>query len=295
MTLAKAPRTPTRLVFLGTPEVAVPTLRALHEAGHDIALVVSRPDKRRGRGGSLTPSPVKAEALALGIPVTDDVADCLDVGADLGVVVAYGRLIKSEILEALPMVNLHFSLLPEWRGAAPVERAILAGDERTGVCLMALAEELDTGDLYRCREVEIEPDDTLDGLRDRLADIGAELLVDELRAGLDEPHPQIGEPTYAHKIDNDEHRLDLRRPAAELDRVIRLGRAWTSWRGRRLKIHEAGIEPSSTGEPGSIDGVLVATGEGSLRLVTVQPEGKKPMAADAWINGVQPSAADRLG
>ena len=119
---------PKRLVFLGTPEIAVPPLRALHEAGHDIALVVSRPDRRRGRGGSLSPSPVKEAALELGLPVTDRVDDVIDAGAELGVVVAYGRLIRPHVLAAVPMVNMHFSLLPRWRGAAPVERAILAGD-----------------------------------------------------------------------------------------------------------------------------------------------------------------------
>ncbi|MDQ4131986.1 MAG: methionyl-tRNA formyltransferase, partial [Actinomycetota bacterium] len=129
-----------RLVFLGTPEVAVGPLRALVADGHDVALVVSRPDRKRGRGGALVPSPVKAAALELGLPVTDRVDDVIDVGAELGVLVAYGRLVRPHVLARVPMVNLHFSLLPRWRGAAPVERAILAGDRETGVCLMALDE-----------------------------------------------------------------------------------------------------------------------------------------------------------
>ena len=204
-----APSHPRRLVYLGTPEVAVPPLEALHRAGFDIALVVTRPDKRRGRGGALAPSPVKAAAEALGLPVSHDPADAATVGADLGVVVAYGRIIRTELLEVLPMVNLHFSLLPRWRGAAPVERAILAGDAETGVCLMVVAPELDTGDVYAVERVAIEPTDTLDGLRNRLVAIGTRLLVDGLTAGLEPPRPQEGEPVYADKIEPDEHRLHL--------------------------------------------------------------------------------------
>ena len=146
--LPAPPPEPRRLVYLGTPALAVAPLRALHAAGYDIPLVVSAPDRRRGRGGATMPSPVKAAALELGLDVTADPDDVLDVDADLGVVVAYGRLIKPHLLEALPFVNLHFSLLPRWRGAAPVERAILAGDDVTGVCLMAVEEDLDTGGVY---------------------------------------------------------------------------------------------------------------------------------------------------
>ena len=297
-----APSHPRRLVYLGTPEVAVPPLEALHRAGFDIALVVTRPDKRRGRGGALAPSPVKAAAEALGLPVSHDPADAATVGADLGVVVAYGRIIRTELLEVLPMVNLHFSLLPRWRGAAPVERAILAGDAETGVCLMVVAPELDTGDVYAVERVAIEPTDTLDGLRNRLVAIGTRLLVDGLTAGLEPPRPQEGEPVYADKIEPDEHRLHLDRPAAVLDRVIRLGRAWCEFRGRRLKVLEA--EPIPAGSeagaavaglaPGALVGAVAATGDGALRLVTVQPEGKAPMPAAAWLNGAQPSPADRL-
>src|SRR4051812_473977 len=157
--LAVPPRYPRRLVYLGTPEMAVPPLRALHAAGHELALVVSRPDKRRGRGGLLVPSPVKAAALDLGVPVTDRPDDATEVGADLGVVVAYGRIIKRPVLERLAMINLHFSSLPRWRGAAPVERALLAGDPTTGVCVMAVEEGLDTGGVYARSELAIGPDE----------------------------------------------------------------------------------------------------------------------------------------
>lgn len=297
-----APSHPRRLVYLGTPELAVPPLEALYRAGFDIALVVTRPDKRRGRGGTLAPSPVKAAALALGLPVTHEPADATTVGAELGVVVAYGRIIRTELLEVLPMVNLHFSLLPRWRGAAPVERAILAGDAETGVCLMVVAPELDTGDVYACQREPIGPDDTLDGLRSRLVDIGTGLLVDGLTEGLAPPRPQEGEPVYAVKIEPGEHRLHLDRPAVALHRVIRLGRAWCEFRGRRLKVLAAELVPPGaeaasavTGlGPGALQGPVVATGDGALRLVTVQPEGKAPMGAAAWLNGAQLQPTDRL-
>src|SRR5438270_13832698 len=135
------------------------------DAGHEVALVVSQPDKKRGRGGALVPSPVKAAAIELGLPVSDKVDDVLDTGAELGVVVAYGRLIKPHVLERVPMINVHFSLLPRWRGAAPVERAILAGDTETGACLMGLEEGLDTGPVYECVQVPIDPEETADELR----------------------------------------------------------------------------------------------------------------------------------
>ncbi len=153
-----------RLVFLGTPEAAVQPLRTLVRAGHDVALVVTRPDKRRGRGAALVPSPVKAAATELGLPVTDSLDDAVGVGAELGVVVAYGRIIPVAVLDRLPMVNLHFSLLPRWRGAAPVERAILEGDAETGVCLMAVEAGLDTGAIYAEVATAIDEDETADEL-----------------------------------------------------------------------------------------------------------------------------------
>lgn len=294
--MTEAPRPPRRLVYLGTPEMAVPPLRALHAAGFEILLVVSRADKRRGRGGALMPSPVKAAAIELGIPVTDQVDDVLTVGADLGVVVAFGRIIKPHVLAELPMVNLHFSLLPRWRGAAPVERAILAGDTETGVCVMAVEEGLDTGGVYRRATVPIGPDDTLAELQARLVEVGTQLLVDTLRDGLGEPEPQQGEATYADKIDPAELRLDWERPAVELHRVVRLGDAWTTFRGKRLKVWRTRLVPDHTGlAPGQVDGVLVGTGDGALELVEVQPEGKARLAATAWRNGARPTADDRLG
>jgi methionyl-tRNA formyltransferase len=265
-------------------------------AGHDVVMVVSRPDKKRGRGGALLPSPVKSAAVELGLPVTDRIDDLLDAGAELGVVVAYGRLIRPHVLAVLPMVNLHFSLLPRWRGAAPVERAILAGDPVTGVCVMALEEGLDTGPVYVCEERAIGDEETLDELRSSLAEIGTRMLVDLLATGLPEPRPQEGEPTYASKVEPDEHHLDWSRPAVELHRVVRLGSAWTTFRGRRVRVRRA--RSASDGElaPGEIDpaSLRVGTGDGALELIEVQPEGKGPQAATAWRNGARPQLGERL-
>jgi methionyl-tRNA formyltransferase len=276
--------------------MAVPPLRALVAAGHHVAVVVSRPDKRRGRGGQLLPSPVKRAAEELGLPVTARVDDVIEAGVDLGVVVAYGRLIKPHVLERVPMVNMHFSLLPRWRGAAPVERAILAGDPDTGVCLMTLEEGLDTGPVHARRVLAIGPEETADELRARLVEAGTALLLEQLGSGLSPPVPQEGEPTYAAKIEPAELHLDWSRPAIQLHRTIRLGRAWTTWRGRRLLILRVRLAPGpAEGEPGELRGLVVATGEGSLELVEVQPEGRGPQAAGAWRNGAHPLPGERLG
>jgi methionyl-tRNA formyltransferase len=259
-----------RLVFLGTPQEAVPPLVALVEAGHDVVLVVTRADKRRGRGSARSPSPVKAAAGELGLPVSHAVDDVLDLGADLGVVVAFGQLVAPQVLARLPMVNLHFSLLPRWRGAAPVERAVLAGDEMTGVCLMALEEGLDTGGVYARVDVPVG-DATVDELRAELVAAGTGLLVETLAAGLGTPEPQIGAPVYAHKIDPAELRIDWTQPVERIHRLIRLGDAWTTFRGRRIKIHAAEV----------VDGRIVPT--------VVQPEGRARMDAGAWRNGARPA------
>ena len=289
MSLPPAPRRPRRLVFLGTPEPSVVPLRALVEAGHDVGLVVSQPDRRRGRGGRTSPSPVKQAALDLGLAVTDTVDDALTVGADLGVVVAFGRLIKPHVLAELPMVNIHFSLLPRWRGAAPVERAILAGDERTGVGLMVVEEGLDTGGIYDRAELPIGPDDTAAELRERLARLGAELLVANLARGLGEPVPQQGEPTYAHKLDVADLEIDWSAPAEMIHRLVRVGGAWTSHHGHRLKVWR-----TSLGRGGR-DAVEVPAGDGAIWLVEVQPEGRRRMPAAAWANGLAGRVTDGLG
>ena len=269
--------------------MAVPTLRALVEAGHDVALVVTAADKRRGRGGALMPSPVKAAALELGLPVTDRIDDLLELAPlpELGVVVAYGRLIKPRIFEAVPMINVHFSLLPRWRGAAPLERAILAGDDRTGVCIMDIEESLDTGAVYRCTEVLIGPDTSADELRSELVEEGTTLVLDVLEHGLGAAEPQSGEPVYAHKIDPAELQLDWTKPAVDLHRLVRLGGAWTTHNGKRLKVWRT-AHPAGTG-------VVVPTGTEPIELLEVQPEGRPRLPAHAWANGVHWHDGDVLG
>ena len=270
-----------RVVFLGTPEIAVPSLRALHGAGHRIRLVVTGADKRRGRGGGTSPSPVKEAALALGLPVSHSVDDVLEVDAELGVVVAFGRIIRPHVLARVPMVNVHFSLLPRWRGAAPVERAILAGDEITGVDVMRVEEGLDTGAVYARAQVPIGPDDTAADLRAALVEQGTRLLVEQLAAHslewLDHGHPQVGESTYAEKLSSSELELDWSRPDVENHRVVRVGGAWTTFRGKRLKVHAADLR----------DGRMVPT--------VVQPEGKPRMDFDAWRNGARPGPDELFG
>lgn len=263
-----------RLAYLGTPQMAVPPLRALVDAGHDVAIVVTRVDKRRGRGGELSPSPVKAAALELGLPVSHSVDDVLGKGIELGVVVAFGQIIKPHVLAEVPMVNIHFSLLPRWRGAAPVERALLAGDTETGTCLMAVEEGLDTGGVYDEVRVPIGPRATADDLRRDLVALGTEQLVRCLAGPLPQPVPQVGEPLYAAKIRPEELRLDWSRPALELDRLVRLGGAWTTFRGKRVKVLSAEV----------VDDRLEPT--------SVQPEGKGAMSASDFLRGARPVAGE---
>jgi methionyl-tRNA formyltransferase len=303
------PAAPRRLAYLGTPELAVPTLEAIVAAGHDVACVVTRPDARRGRRGEPEPSPVKAAALRLGLHVVHDVDELLAAEVDLGVVVAYGRIIPIRVLDSVPMVNLHFSLLPRWRGAAPVERALLAGDVRTGVCVMDVAERLDEGDVFACREAAITEDDTLGSLRDRLVSLGTALVLDGLADGFGPPVAQVGDPVYAEKITTEDRRLDFATDDATVRRVVALGGAWTTFRGRRLKVWKVRVAPADVADsdvPGVEPGTVlaaevahghprVATARGWVELVEVQPEGKSRMDASAWANGAHLTGADRLG
>lgn len=273
-----------RLAYFGTPAMAVPQLHALVAAGHDIALVVTRIDKRRGRGNELSPSPVKAAALELGLPVSHDVDDVLGKGIELGVVVAFGQLIKPHVLAEVPMVNSHFSLLPRWRGAAPVERALLAGDAETGVCLMQLEEGLDTGGVYDTVRVPIGPTTTADDLRRELVEVATEQLVRCLAEPLPTPTPQQGEPVYAAKIKSDDLRLDWAGSAEQADRVIRVGGAWTTFRGKRVRVLAAELQPG-------LDAAAPCPLAG-LALRTVQPEGKGPMAFADFARGARPQPGE---
>jgi methionyl-tRNA formyltransferase len=269
-----------RLVYFGTPAPSVPALRALHDAGHEIAFVVTQPDRRRGRGGAEIASPVKVAAAEVGIPVhtprrAREVVDAVAAsGAELGVVVAFGQLLPPALLDAVPLgfVNVHFSLLPRWRGAAPVERAILAGDTETGVCIMALEAGLDTGPVYARAATPIPPDATAGDVTDALVAIGTDLLVATLpRIGELVPEPQTGEPTYADKLAVEEFELRPDRTPTELVRTVRAGNprpgAWATVGGSRVKVWRADVR----------DGAFVP--------LEVQPEGKGRMPADAWRRG----------
>ncbi|MFM7047817.1 MAG: methionyl-tRNA formyltransferase [Actinomycetota bacterium] len=284
-----------RIVFLGTPDVAVPPLRALVAAGVEIALVITRPDKRRGRGSATSPSPVKAAAIELGLPVSHDLAQCTTVGADLGVVVAYGRIIPMSVLAQLPMINVHFSLLPRWRGAAPVERALLAGDRETGICIMRVEEGLDTGEVFERVVVPIRDDHTLSSLRHDLVTAALEPLVHAVTQGCGVGQAQTGVATHAAKIDPSELRVRWTDAPRQVVGLSRLESAWFEHVGKRIRLLAAEVAEATTvggDAPGAVlgvrrDGVLVKCGDGAVLVTTVQPEGKSAMTASAWANGAR--------
>ncbi|MEX0875217.1 MAG: methionyl-tRNA formyltransferase [Actinomycetota bacterium] len=298
-----------RVVFMGTPSAAVPSLRALASA-FDVVAVYTRPDRPQGRGLKVTESPVKTAATELGIDVVQPArlkgeADRVQAFApDVVVVVAYGAILPSDMLRVprLGCVNVHFSLLPRWRGAAPVERAILAGDETTGVTTMVMDEGLDTGPILYRESTEIGSDDTTGTLRDRLAGMGAGLIVRTLRdldagAVAAQPQPDDG-VTIAAKIEAAEAELDPARPAVELGRTVRAldpaPGAFLWFRGKRLKVWKAAVVPGQ-GEPGTLDSLDVQTANDSLRLVDVQPEGRKRMSAEAFANGYRLEPGEKVG
>jgi len=280
------------LVFLGTPEPAALILEELLKADFPVVHVVTRQDARRGRGGQTSGSPVKVVAQSHGIEVSHDL-EWIQNNAHLnllGIVVAYGRLIPGSILDATPMINVHFSLLPRWRGAAPVERAILAGDVVTGVCIMDLEETLDTGPVHAQREIPLRSTHTSATLLQELTESGSDLLIELLTRGLSTAVPQRGEATYAAKISSSEARIDWNDAAIAVHRKIRALRSFTTIEGVRLRILEADISDVLAGaRPGQCgEDAVVATGEGSLLLRRVQPEGKNPMDAVAWLRGRSP-------
>lgn len=280
-----------RLVFLGTPEAAVPSLKALVHAGYQVELVITRPDRRRGRGVAVTSSPVKSAALELGLKVGHRVSDLEQVDVDRGIVVAYGAMIPSSVLEKVPMLNVHFSLLPRWRGAAPVERSILAGDEMTGVSVMSLEATLDTGPVHAVQRTPVDAKSASE-LTNELAFMGAALLVQVLESEdlLAHPVAQSGEPTYAEKLTGETFHLLPSMGVAQLERTVRLGRAFTLINGRRTKILAAHIADVA-GASGSIavtgDGVALVSGDGALILDSVQPEGSRAMDARDWWSGAR--------
>ena len=294
--LPSAPSRPRSVSFAGTPDDAVPALRALAMAGFEIPVVVTGTPRRRSRRGSDSPSPVAMAANELGLPISYDPDDLAERAADCAVVVAFGRLISAHLLARLPMLNLHFSLLPRWRGAAPVERALLEGDEFTGVSLMALEATLDTGPVYWRREAPIGPADTAASLRDRLAHDGAERLVASLTEGLGTPELQQGDPTYARKLTAADREIDWSQPAAHIDRQIRVGGAWTTLDGQRF-IVRAGTPLATTQEtpPATLVGDTVVTGDGLIRLGVVQPAGRAAIDAGDWLRGARLAPGTRFG
>jgi methionyl-tRNA formyltransferase len=299
-----------RLAFLGTPEAAVPSLRALVGSGHDVAMVITRPDRKRGRGGQVTPSPVKACAQELGLTIGHRLSDLDDLNVERGVVVAYGRLIPAEVLKRIPMLNVHFSLLPRWRGAAPVERAILAGDVETGVSIMTLDEDLDTGPVHLEKRVEIDAK-SLSSLLGELAAIGAHALTEVLDSPelLARPRPQRGEVTFADKLTKEDRHLNPTFSAAQLLRIVQLGQAFAFVGDRRLLVESAaafrmGQALTVTSERGvaaerASDGVtagsialrfgrvLMGAADGAISLDRVRPESAKPMSATSWWSGAR--------
>ena len=295
-----------RIIYFGTPEIAVAPLRALVDAGCNVELVVTRPDVRRGRGNQTSACPVKVAAQELGLKISQSASDAVAlVGSSndlLGVVVAYGELISMNVLSVVPMINVHFSLLPRWRGAAPVERAILAGDKTTGVCIMRVVESLDQGEVFSRVEMPILSTDTLNSLRQKLLDASLPLLVNAVKNGLGDGVAQIGEALYAKKISNSELQIDWSNPAIQIDRLIRVGGAYTHFGGKRLKIVKARIvsESMTNALHGAIKVVSrheceVATSEGAISLTEVQPEGKSVMTVEVWLNGARIEAGAVFG
>lgn len=292
-----------RIVFAGTPAFAVPSLRAAH-AHHEVVAVYTQPDRPAGRGRGLTPSPVKLEAIQRGIPVLQPLSlkkkstqDALrEMQPDVMIVVAYGLILPQAVLD-IPQYgcwNVHASLLPRWRGAAPIQRAILAGDAASGVAIMRMEAGLDTGPVYATRTVAIGPRMTAGELHDRLADEGAAVLlevIDAIGSGTARATPQPADGvTYAAKIDKAEARIDWRRSAPEIDRQVRAFDPWpiaeTRYEGVQLRVLRAHCRDTAgvRAAPGTVLGVdavglAVACGEGVLVLETVQRPGRRPVAA----------------
>lgn len=278
------------IVFFGTPHAGAAVLRELI-GHHDVELVITQPDKRRGRGGQLIPSPVKTVALEHGIAIAHDMEMVrrLPYRPDrIGVVVAYGRIIPTDVLDVCPMINIHFSLLPRWRGAAPVERAIMAGDTETGVCIMDVEATLDTGDVHAVAKTAITDVDTSESLTHRLTEMGTQLLLDVLSRDGVQSTPQTGEPTYAHKIEAHERLVTWSGSSTDISRRVRALSCFAILNGKRVGLVEVVDEPNLSGETGVIDSNAVVFAEqGAIRLLQVQPEGKKAMSATDWLRGLR--------
>ncbi|TCL00505.1 methionyl-tRNA formyltransferase [Shimia isoporae] len=300
-----------RIVFMGTPDFSVPVLDALIAAGHDIAAVYCQPPRPAGRGKKDRPTPVQARAEALGLDVRHPVslrnetaqAEFASLEADVAVVVAYGLILPQAILDAPTKgcLNIHASLLPRWRGAAPIHRAIMAGDKQTGVCIMQMDAGLDTGDVLLRREIAIGETETTAELHDRLSVLGSEAIVDTL-ALLDdltpEPQPEDG-VTYAEKIDKSEAKIDWSETAEEVDRKIRglspFPGAWTEIEGQRVKVLASHVV-AGNGAAGTIldEALTVACGSGAVQLLRLQRAGKGGQDAQTFLRGFPLTAGQTL-
>ena len=300
------------IVFMGTPEFAVPSLAEIVSSGQNVVRVYTQPPRRSGRGKQVTKSPVHQFSELMGLPVEtpesfrkSKVIDGLEaLNADVACVVAYGQILPQRALDAprYGCLNLHGSLLPRWRGAAPVQRAIMAGDTQTGVQIMQMAKGLDTGDILLSETTAIRPVDTAETLAQRLSQMGAQMWPRALGAVEREaltPTPQSGEPTYAHKIDKSEARLDWSLPARNLEAHIRglspFPGAWCEIDDRRVKVHLAQVVDGQ-GEPGEVlnDSLTIACGEGALQLLTVQPAGKSRMDVGNFLRGSQVQIGSKI-
>ncbi len=307
-----------RVAFAGTPEFAARALEAIVAAGHEIVLVLTQPDRPAGRGMRQQQSPVKQFAAGLGSPVVQpaslrDPASWLPIiqaAPDVLVVAAYGLILPQGVLDIarLGAINIHASLLPRWRGAAPIQRAILAGDRETGITIMRMDAGLDTGPILLAQSIPIRDDDNAASLHDALAALGSRLVVEALNAldagtAKEQPQPQQG-VSYAAKLGKSEALIDWQRPASEIDRQIRafnpVPGATTSSRGTPIKIWQAELLGHLGDDPGVLvaagtDGVMVACGTGALRIVSLQKAGGKRLAASDFLAGFRLQAGERLG
>lgn len=307
-----------RVIFMGTPDFSVGTLEALVRAGHEVVLAVTQPDKPKGRGGKMQYTPVKEKALEYGIPVFQPVKvreeSCIEelkkYAADVIVVIAFGQILPKAILDMTPYgcINVHASLLPKYRGAAPIQWAIIDGESVTGVTTMQMDEGLDTGDMLLKTEVPIEKDETGGSLHDKLAAAGARLCVETLKALEDKtvtPRKQGESPTkYARMLNKELGKIDWTKEAAAIERLVRGLNPWpsayTSWEGKTMKIWAAQVLEKESGQPcGTVAEVTktdfsVQTGKGLLTVKELQIPGKKRMAADAFLRGYKMEKGTRL-
>ncbi|PMP77409.1 MAG: methionyl-tRNA formyltransferase [Sulfurihydrogenibium sp.] len=300
-----------KVLFWGTPDFAVESLKALLSSKHQVVGVITQPDKPKGRGQKVQPTPVKEEALKHGLLVyqpekiknNPEVVDFIkNLNPDISVVVAYGKILPEEVINIpkYKTINVHASLLPKYRGAAPIHRAIMDGEEETGVCIMEIVKELDAGDIYRCKKVKIEPNDDIITLHDKLAKEGAKLLIevlDDIEEGKVEKTPQDNtKATYAKPIEKEEAKINWEKPAKDIYNQIRALKVWpkaySNFRNQQVKILDAEVvECPKAVKPGEVvksndkEGIIVATKEGCILIKTLQFPNSKPISSQEAVRG----------